>query len=98
MRGRKTVGGVAGVGRRRTLYEPVWAFYLGAPNAPSGPEVSRFAQNLLRNQEPAAASDEEKFLLIDRLLTTSSPTTCPHGRPVILRLTMQDILKGFHRI
>ncbi len=36
--------------------------------------------------------------LIDRLLKTSSPTTCPHGRPVILRLTTRDILKGFHRI
>jgi len=36
--------------------------------------------------------------LIDRLIVTSSPTTCPHGRPVILRLTTRDILKGFHRI
>jgi len=36
--------------------------------------------------------------LIDRLLKTSSPTTCPHGRPVILRLATRDILKGFHRI
>ena len=25
-------------------------------------------------------------------------TTCPHGRPVILRLATQDILKGFHRV
>jgi len=33
-----------------------------------------------------------------RLLQTSSPTTCPHGRPVILRLKTRDILKGFHRI
>lgn len=42
---------------------------------------------------------QEKMLwLIDRLLKTSSPTTCPHGRPVILRLTTRDILKGFHRI
>jgi DNA mismatch repair protein MutL len=41
---------------------------------------------------------EKMRWLIDRLLTTSSPTTCPHGRPVILRLAMQDILKGFHRI
>ena len=41
---------------------------------------------------------EKMRWLIDRLLTTSSPTTCPHGRPVILRLTTQDILKGFHRI
>jgi DNA mismatch repair protein MutL len=41
---------------------------------------------------------EKMRWLIDRLLITSSPTTCPHGRPVILRLTTQDILKGFHRI
>ncbi len=40
---------------------------------------------------------EKMHWLIDRLLTTSSPTTCPHGRPVILRLTMKDIERGFHR-
>ncbi len=41
---------------------------------------------------------EKMRWLIDRLLQTSSPTTCPHGRPVILRLRTRDILKGFHRI
>jgi DNA mismatch repair protein MutL len=41
---------------------------------------------------------EKMSWLIDRLLQTSSPTTCPHGRPVILRLKTRDILKGFHRI
>ena len=41
---------------------------------------------------------EKMRWLIDRLLQTSSPTTCPHGRPVILRLSTRDILKGFHRI
>jgi len=40
---------------------------------------------------------EKMRWLIDRLLQTSSPTTCPHGRPVILRLATRDILKGFHR-
>lgn len=40
---------------------------------------------------------EKMRWLIDRLLTTSSPTTCPHGRPVILRLSMKDIERGFHR-
>ncbi len=44
---------------------------------------------------PLAA--EKMRWLIDRLLLTSSPTTCPHGRPVILRLTIRDIEKGFHR-
>ena len=38
---------------------------------------------------------EKMQWLIDRLLTTSSPTTCPHGRPVILRLSMKDIEKDF---
>jgi DNA mismatch repair protein MutL len=40
---------------------------------------------------------EKMRWLIDRLLLTSSPTTCPHGRPVILRLSTRDIEKGFHR-
>lgn len=40
---------------------------------------------------------EKMQWLIDRVLTTSSPTTCPHGRPVILRLATRDIEKGFHR-
>ncbi len=40
---------------------------------------------------------EKMQWMIDKLLTTSSPTTCPHGRPVILRLTMRDIERGFHR-
>ncbi len=40
---------------------------------------------------------EKMRWMIDRLLITSSPTTCPHGRPVILRLTMKDIERRFHR-
>jgi DNA mismatch repair protein MutL len=40
---------------------------------------------------------EKMRWLIDRLLSTSSPTTCPHGRPAILRLATRDIERGFHR-
>jgi DNA mismatch repair protein MutL len=40
---------------------------------------------------------EKMRWLIDRLLKTSLPTTCPHGRSVILRLTTRDIEKSFHR-
>jgi len=43
-------------------------------------------------------TQEKMCWLIDRLLLTTSPTTCPHGRPVILRLSMRDIERGFHRI
>ena len=42
-------------------------------------------------------SPEKMSWMIDRLLVTSSPTTCPHGRPVILRLSMKDIERRFHR-
>ena len=42
-------------------------------------------------------SQEKMQWLIDRLLLTSSPTTCPHGRPVILRILARDIERGFHR-
>jgi DNA mismatch repair protein MutL len=44
-----------------------------------------------------ALTHEKMRWLIDRLLLTSSPTTCPHGRPSILRLTKRDIERGFHR-
>lgn len=40
---------------------------------------------------------EKMSWMIDRLLVTSSPTTCPHGRPIVLRLTMKDIERRFHR-
>lgn len=42
-------------------------------------------------------TQEKMRWLIDSLLLTSSPTTCPHGRPIVLRLTIADIEKGFHR-
>ncbi len=42
-------------------------------------------------------TQEKMRWLIDMLLLTSSPTTCPHGRPIVLRLTVADIEKGFHR-
>jgi DNA mismatch repair protein MutL len=40
---------------------------------------------------------EKMQWLIDRLLLTDSPTTCPHGRPIILRISVKDIERGFHR-
>ncbi len=42
-------------------------------------------------------TSEKMRWMIDRLLVTTSPTTCPHGRPVILRMAMKDIERAFHR-
>ncbi|HYE13029.1 MAG TPA: DNA mismatch repair endonuclease MutL [Pyrinomonadaceae bacterium] len=40
---------------------------------------------------------EKMRWLIERLIATSSPATCPHGRPVILRIARRDIERGFRR-
>ena len=36
--------------------------------------------------------------LLRALAKTSSPMSCPHGRPIALRYATRDILKSFHRI
>jgi DNA mismatch repair protein MutL len=36
--------------------------------------------------------------LIAELARCEHPTNCPHGRPIALRYSTRDILKGFHRI
>ncbi|NOT60877.1 MAG: DNA mismatch repair endonuclease MutL [Acidobacteria bacterium] len=41
---------------------------------------------------------EKMRWLIDELLTMENPATCPHGRPIILRVTMRELEKGFQRI
>lgn len=40
---------------------------------------------------------EKMRWLIDELLKADNPATCPHGRPIILRVTMREIEKGFQR-
>jgi len=35
--------------------------------------------------------------IVGDLLGTVMPMTCPHGRPVLLRLTVDQIEKEFHR-
>lgn len=43
--------------------------------------------------------DESKMQwLLNSLGETDYPMSCPHGRPVALRYSTRDILKGFHRI
>jgi DNA mismatch repair protein MutL len=40
---------------------------------------------------------EKMRWLIDELLRMENPATCPHGRPIILRITAREIEKGFQR-
>ena len=42
-------------------------------------------------------SKEEARALIDELMTLENPYHCPHGRPVIISMTKQEIEKKFKR-
>ena len=43
-------------------------------------------------------TQEKMSYILDQLQETSYSTVCPHGRPVVLRLTRQEIEKSFDRI
>ena len=49
----------------------------------------RFGQNLNQQQMQG---------LLDDLLNTPRPYTCPHGRPTLIRFSEQDLAKLFKRI
>jgi DNA mismatch repair protein MutL len=42
--------------------------------------------------------DDECISLVDKLFSTKHPYYCPHGRPIIINLSMNDLDKRFERI
>lgn len=40
---------------------------------------------------------EKMQWLIDELMKTANPMTCPHGRPIVMRVGLRDIERGFKR-
>jgi DNA mismatch repair protein MutL len=43
-------------------------------------------------------SEEKMQWLVDELMKMENPATCPHGRPIILRITMRELERAFQRI
>jgi DNA mismatch repair protein MutL len=41
---------------------------------------------------------EKMDWLVEELFRCANPYTCPHGRPIVLRLNIEEILRGFKRI
>ena len=42
--------------------------------------------------------DNKMRWLLAELARTDNPTTCPHGRPIVLQYSLRDILRAFKRI
>ena len=42
-------------------------------------------------------TEEEMRVLVDRLFATENPFYCPHGRPIIINLTIDELDKRFER-
>jgi len=42
-------------------------------------------------------TEEKMAWLIDELMKTNNPMTCPHGRPIIIRYGLRDIERSFKR-
>ncbi len=71
----------------------------------SGAAVHRLRQKVAVSLACRAAikintplSKEKMQWLLDELFACSNPYTCPHGRPVVLRMGIGDVLRGFKRI
>lgn len=45
----------------------------------------------------ARLSDKEMQVLIDELFSTSNPYVCPHGRPIVIKITLDEFDKRFGR-
>ena len=44
-----------------------------------------------------AMREEEMRHLVDQLFGTKNPYTCPHGRPIVIRISMDELEKRFFR-
>jgi DNA mismatch repair protein MutL len=49
----------------------------------------------IKIRQPLAADQMRR--LLDDLARTTNPTTCPHGRPVLFRLTISEVERSFRR-
>jgi DNA mismatch repair protein MutL len=75
---------------------------LGAANSQG--EVERVLDRLAATTACHAAvkvnfplTTEKMSYLLDELGKTITPMTCPHGRPVVLRMAHRELEKNFHR-
>ena len=58
--------------------------------------ISLSCRSAIKINTPLSA--EKMCWLVDELFRCANPYTCPHGRPITLRMNIEDVLRGFKRI
>jgi len=43
-------------------------------------------------------TEKEMRILVDKLFATSMPYVCPHGRPIVIKIPLEEFDKRFGRI
>jgi DNA mismatch repair protein MutL len=102
----KGVPAIAGECDSRKLIEEVLdGQEAGRYRSAAGAGLSRLREKIAISLSCRAAikvntplSLEKIQWLLDELLRCDNPYTCPHGRPIVLRLGVMEILRGFKRI
>ncbi len=89
-----------GWGNERRVIKDILDHYLGHQK-----EYSSLQENLAASFACKAAikagdtlTGEEMQTLVSRLFGTKHPYYCPHGRPIIVRLTLDELDKRFERL
>ncbi len=81
------------------------ALFTDISESDSSEKIARLREKMATSLSCRAAikvntvlSHEKMEWLVDSLFQCRNPYTCPHGRPIVLKLETDEILKGFKRI
>ena len=96
----------AGCGKVGPIIEDVLSgLDLDTTQGPSGNEIKRLQERIAISTSCRSAikintplSPEKMRWFVDALFRCDNPYTCPHGRPIVLRMGIEDVLRGFKRI
>ena len=60
-------------------------------------DLSRMKEFIYTSKKAGCSGIKFQLFKIDKLFATSHPYYCPHGRPIIINLSLDDLDKRFER-